>query len=342
MFEPMNLGIEQELSEKIDVRVVNHRNRFARIFYSRYLELLPTTIKYYNGTKYPELQVDWLKVEVMLRSNYDVIIGETAQGNIRILGVSKQRMTPSDPANILITKPLRGKDIYWTIPKDQRLPRMKEITDIDGAQSGNFVVLRNKVFAYNSDYEIIQHYTSELAEIVLSRYSLKMQAKISTFLIGEPNDQTVDNIAEALYNGSPITKVTGFFDPDEHIKEWNNGNVGTMLAELKREYQNTLNELNAILGFSSLGVDKESGVTDTEANSGKAYTTANGNIYLTARNNGCKLLNKRYGYDIHPLFDDNAISTLTVMSEKGGSDNGSNNGQYNASPTISIDKGGEE
>ena len=98
MFEPRDLGIEQELSEKIDVRVVNHRNRFARIFYSRYLELLPTTIKYYNGYKYPELQVDWLKVEVMLRSNYDVIIGETLQGNIRILGVAKQRMTPSDPA----------------------------------------------------------------------------------------------------------------------------------------------------------------------------------------------------------------------------------------------------
>lgn len=341
MFEPRDLGIEQELSEKIDVRVVNHRNRFARIFYSRYLELLPTTIKYYNGYKYPELQVDWLKVEVMLRSNYDVIIGETLQGNIRILGISKRKLTPSDPANILITKPLSGKDIQWVIPKDQRLPRMKEITDIDGAQSGNFVVIRNKVFAYNSDYEIIQHYTSELAEIVLSRYSLKMQAKISTFLIGEPNDQTVNNIAESLYNGSPITKVTGFFDPDEHIKEWNNSNVGGMLAELKREYQNTLNELNAILGFSSLGVDKESGVTETESNSGKAYTTANGNIYLTARNNACKLLNKRYGFEIHPLFDDNAISTLTVMTE-GGSSNGSDNSLFDANIASQFNKEGKE
>lgn len=340
MFEPMNMGIEQELSEKIDVRVVNHRNRFARIFYSRYLELLPSTIKYYNGNQIPT--VDWLKVEVMLRSNYDVIIGETSLGNIRVLGVSKQRMTPSDPANVLAAKPLRGKDIQWVIPKELRLPRMKEITDVDDAQSGNFVVFRNKTLAYNSDYEIIQHYTNELAEIVLSRYSLKMQAKISTFLIGEPNDQTVNNIAESLYNGSPITKVTGHFDPDEHIKEWNNSNVGGMLAELKREYQNTLNELNSILGFSTLGVDKESGVSEGESNSGKSYTTANGNIYLTSRNNACRLLNKRYGYEIHPLFDDNAISTLTVMNEQGGNDNGSDNSFLNASLASRISEGGEE
>ena len=340
MFEPMNMGIEQELSEKIDVRVVNHRNRFARIFYSRYLALLPSTIKYYNGDQIPT--VDWLKVEVMLRSNYDVIIGETSLGNIRVLGVSKQRMTPSDPANVLATKPLRGKDIQWVIPKELRLPRMKEITDVDNAQSGNFVVFRNKTLAYNSDYEIIQHYTNELAEIVLSRYSLKMQAKISTFLIGEPNDQTVNNIAESLYNGSPITKVTGHFDPDEHIKEWNNSNVGGMLAELKREYQNTLNELNSILGFSTLGVDKESGVSEGESNSGKSYTTANGNIYLTSRNNACRLLNKRYGYEIHPLFDDNAISTLTVMNEQGGNDNGSDNSIFDASLANRISEGGKE
>ena len=197
MFDTTKIGIEQELSEKIDVRVLNHRNRFARIFYSRYLELLPTTIKYYNGDQLKA--IDWLKVEIMLRNNYDVIVGETVLGNIRVLGVSKQRMTPSDPANILMTKPLRGKDIQWVIPKELRLPRMKEITDVDNAESGNFVVFRNKTLSYNSDYEIIQHYTNELAEIVLSRFSLKMQSKISTFLIGTPNDQTVNNIAESLY-----------------------------------------------------------------------------------------------------------------------------------------------
>lgn len=340
MFNTTDLGIEQELSEKIDVRVINHRNRFARLFYSRYLELLPTTIKYYNGNQLKA--VDWLKVEVMLRNNYDVIIGETVLGNIRVLGISKQRMTPSDPANILMTKPLTGKHIQWIIPKELRLLRMKEITDIDNAESGNFVVFRNKALAYNSDYEIIQHYTNELAEIVLSRFSLKMQSKISTFLIGTPNDQTVNNIAESLYNGSPITKVTGHFDPDEHIKEWNNSNAGSMLAELKREYQNTLNELNSILGFSTLGVDKESGVSEGESNSGKSYTTANGNIYLSSRNNACRLLNKRYGYDIHPVFDDNAISTLTIMNAFGGEDTGSNNGNTNADIKGRISKEREE
>ena len=115
-----------------------------------------------------------------------------------------------------------------------------------------------------------------------------------------------------------------------------------MLAELKREYQNTLNELNSILGFSTLGVDKESGVSEGESNSGKSYTTANGNIYLSSRNNACRLLNKRYGCDIHPVFDDNAISTLTIMNALGGDDTGSNNGNTNADIKNGIIKEREE
>lgn len=316
MFPDMqNYGLEQELSEKVAKRVVYHRNRFARMLNSRYLEILPSTIVYKNGDI---TAVDWLKVEVALRYGYDAVIGETRSGAIRFLGFITNPLSPTDPTNFLQSNPLTNKDIQFVIRESDRCDFYKEITDIDDCQTGNMVVLRNKTINYTSDYEIIQHYTSELAEIVCSRFSLKMQAKITTFFIGESGDETVNQIAEAIYNGSPYVKVDGFFDPDEHIQTYDGTSIPQLLTELKREYQNTLNELNAMLGFSVLGVDKESGVNGDEAKSGKAYTTANGNIYLKSRLNGIKRLNKRYSLNIIPMFDDNAISTLTLYDMKEG------------------------
>lgn len=311
-------GLEQELSEKIAQRVVYHRNRFAKILYSRYLEILPSTIVYKNGNV---TSVDWLKVEVALRSGYNAVIGETRSGAIRFLGFVTNPLSVTDPANFLISQPLTDSDIQFCIRESDRCDSYKEISDIDNCQTGNMVVLRNKSINYTNDYEIVQHYVSELAEIVCSRFSLKMQAKITTFFIGESGDETVNQIVNALYNGSPAVKVDGFFDPDEHIQQFDSSSVPQLMTELKREYQNTLNELNAMLGFSVLGVDKESGVNGAEASSGKAYTTANGNIYLKSRLNGIKRLNKRYNINIIPMFDDNAISTLSLMEEKEGKDN---------------------
>src|SRR5699024_4314974 len=118
---------------------------------------------------------------------------------------------------------------------------------------------------YISDSEVIHHYTMELAELVLSRYSISMQAKINTFFMGESNDSTINQIIDDLYNGSPYIKVNHLFDPKDNIFTIQNENLATNFQELKREYQNKISELNNMLGINSLAVEKSSGVSDTEA-----------------------------------------------------------------------------
>ncbi|QBZ69517.1 capsid and scaffold protein [Enterococcus phage vB_EfaP_Efmus1] len=344
MFNPQfNDGLESELRLKVAERVTTHRDRFARILYNRYLEILPTIITYVDLSD-KKLAVDWLKVEVALRGGYDCIIGETRSGAIRLLGISTNKLTVSDPANFVISDPLNGRDIQWLVSEEHRLPIMKEITEIDDCQTGNFIVLRNKILNYTSDYEIVKHYAMELAEIVCSRYSLKMQSKITTFIIGEPNDQTAEQIVESLYNGAPFVNITGAFDPDEHIQTFDGSNISTLMTELKREYSNALNELNSMIGLSGLGVDKESGVTESESNSGEAYQTANGNVNIESRKNGLDKLNKRYGAKVYPVMNDKMVTKLTILNEKLGGEqqNGSNNNLPNGYPTNGTPETGEE
>src|SRR5699024_368955 len=149
-----------------------------------------------------------------------------------------------------------------------------------GARSGNFVVLRNKTLNYQSDMSILDHYIDELAEIVLSRYSISMQVKISTLFLGEPGDESMNQLITSIYNGNPYIEGSKLFDPDEQIYHMQNEGIAQNFQELKREYQNKISELNNMLGLNSLAVEKSSGVSDTEADSNRAYTTSNANIYL--------------------------------------------------------------
>ena len=143
-----------------------------------------------------------------------------------------------------------------------------------------------------------------------------MQAKISTVIRGEANDEDVEQITQDLYNGSPFIKTTKFFDPDESILSINEGQgLISALPELKREYQNNIAELNNILGLTSLAVDKESGVSQSEAESNKAYQKANAGIYLQARNEKLKHYNDKYKTKLKASFRDEIASELSSLEK---------------------------
>src|SRR5690606_25772792 len=133
-------------------------------------------------------------------------------------------------------------------------------------------------------YQILDHYIDELAEIVLSRFSIAMQVKINTIFLSEPGDETISQLITDIYNGAPGIKASKLFDPNEQIYHMENAGIAANFQELKREYQNKLGELNNMLGMNSLAVEKSSGVSDEEAQSNRSYTTSNANIYLDARN----------------------------------------------------------
>ena len=306
-------GVLQSLSDDVGRRVIAHRDRFTRIFYQRYLEMLPSTITYYNGDT---VAVDWLKVEYALRANYDVIIGQDAVGNIQMLGYANSRMTVSNIQNYLTAQyPLTYDNVQWIIPHHLKPPRkgFKEITRQDNFQTGSFVVLRNKTVNYVSDNELIEHYIMELAEIVCSRYSVTIQAKMLTIFLGDINDETINQAVSAYINGDPVLKMSKKFDPEEQIIQLEPKEVAQLLGVLKTEYQNKISELNASIGLNSLAVDKQSGVSDTEAKSSRAFTTNVGNIYIDGRQNALDGLNKRFNYDIYAMYNDDAISKMTVI-----------------------------
>lgn len=307
-------GLKSDLAEQLQERVIQHRDRFAKIFYYKYLEMLPSLIGYKN---IEATSIDFLKVEVALMNNHDVVIGQANNGKIQVLGLTTSRDTSENPVNLFTTKLLNKNNIKFVIPTHLIPQEMKEISFQDDCKTGNFVVLRNKTLNYVSDIEIIKHYTAELAEVVLSRYSLTMQTKILTFFLGDENDTTTDKLVSDLYNGAPMVKASKLFDPDENIVHMQNDNISQVFTELKSEYQNRISELNNMLGINSLAVEKESGITDTEAKSNRSFTTAIANIKIESRNTPINKLNKRFGRNIEVVYNDEVASELNdVIKEE--------------------------
>lgn len=302
--------IEQSFKEKIKQRVVYHRNRFYKLIYNRYAEILPFTISYENIDE--RFKVDLIQLESMLRHNYNVAIGEDVTGDIVILGY----VNLSNKNNFdyhYLPKTYTKKDINFIINEAYILPEYNQLNQYN--KNGNFIVIQNKVYNYINDYEIIEHYAEEIAEISLSRFSLILQAKVMTFFRGDLNGDDLEEVIDDLFNGAPAIKTSVQFDVNENIIRFDNGNITSTLTELKREFQNKLSELNSMLGLSSLGVDKESGVSDEEAQSNASFKKSNENIYLFARNNALKFLNERYEMDIHAEFSENMIKELSSLEK---------------------------
>lgn len=322
-----HVGVETELSQDISLRVIEHRNRFRKLIFNRYLEFLPLLINYTNKDS---VAIDFLQLETALRQGYQVVVGKSRNGQIMILGYIKNNhyKNSSDFMNNFnfdFERRLNEKDIYFTIPKYLQPEYALEIQHFDNCKSGDFIVMRNKPVNLNNDYEIISHYCDELAEIILSRFSLIMQSKFAKIFKSEVNDETVNQFITQLFNGSPFIKVAGLFDAEEDIIDLASDYVNNALVEMKREYQNKISELSNFLGVNSLAVEKESGVSDTEAKSNRSFTTSNSNIYLRGRD-PIKMLNQRFDLDIQPFYDDEATSQIDIKNMATDNYGGGSNG----------------
>lgn len=330
-------GVKEEGAEDIGQKVIEHRNSFHRLLNSRYRELLPMLIVYQHPDN-PDIHVDWLSVEMALRQNYRVAIGDTTQGTIGVLGVVKdtKHKQGTTPANLFQNKRYTEQNIEFTLPAQYRYDKYLELSHQDDFKTGNFVVLENKPFSLVSDFDIVYHYSIELAEITTSRFSLSMQSKIVTFFIDEIGNESVNKLVNQLYNGFPYVKTSKLFDPEEQIVQMNNDGLANNFVELKREYQNKLSELNNMLGVNSLAVEKASGVSDVEAKGNQSFTGANANIYLESRNHALKGLNKKYGLNIKAVYNDNVKSELSLTegedllkADMGGGESEDNNNPRN-------------
>lgn len=305
--------IQDSLKNNLKLRGIEHRNRFINMFISRYREMLPHLI-IYKGIDITSINP--LKLENSLRSGYNVVVGQANNGKIMILGYINSPVSGYESANDMLGNDLYTKENINFVVSPDLIPKyMNEISNYNDCQTGNFIVLKNKALNYLNDNTILEHYTVELAEIVLSRFTISMQTKINTFFIGDPNDETINQLVSDLYNGSPFVTVTKLFDPKDNIYTLDNGNLSQVFSELKREYQNKISELNSMLGINSLSVEKNSGVSDVEAKSNRGFTSSNSNIYLNTRQNELDKLNKRFNLDISVMYDDDVASQLSFKGD---------------------------
>lgn len=303
--------IQLDITTKIYERIQEHRNNFHDIMCNRYLEFLPLTISYEHTDDH---LINKVRLENILRCGYGAVIGELTTGKIGLLGyITTQKKNPL--STFVNLEKYNQNDIDFILSPALRLSKYEELSDIDNYENGNFIVIWNKPLNYNNDYAIVKHYVDELTEIIVSRFSIIMQAKINTFLRDEFGSEDMSEIASDLYNGKPWIKTTSKFDPEEHIISISNTAFVSALTELKRTYQNIISELNSMLGLNSLGVDKESGVSQTEANSNRSFKKANENIYLRSRNEQLEKLNAKYGTHFHAEYVDSMVQELSSLEK---------------------------
>lgn len=304
--------LESSIDSKLTDKVINRRNQTYHLFKARYAEMLPFLITYKQNEN---TAIDPIKIQVALSQNRLPVVGKTKNDKIMFLGLVKNDLTITDPDNFFSYQILTSNDIEYKIPKPFVLENSTEITNLDDCATGEFVVIRNKALHFTDDYQIIDYYAQELAEICASRYSLIMQAKFQTWFKSDVGDESINQMITEIYNGSPFIKSSDYFDPEEQIIHVDNPNLSQNLESLKKEYQHKLSELNTMLGINSLAVDKESGVSDVEAKSNSAFTTTNANIKIESQQNSINRLNKRYNLNISVLYNDDAISELSEISE---------------------------
>lgn len=316
-YQTKNNEIQQEHSMDVEETIVFHRQRFRNIIYSRIVEALPLLINYDNKKC---VAIDFLTLELNLREGQNVVVGMMTNGEIGILGITNSikkssRLTLNNAPTVL-TK----NDINFRIHPSLRLDEYKEITSYDNYTSGEFVVLSNKYISQMNDSTIINHYTDELTEIVVTRFSLIIQGKFSKAFISEINDETINQLITKLHNGSPFVKLGSAFSVQDSIQDITSTVQVQMLSELKREYQNKINEMLTFFGIDNIAIDKNSGVSNGEVVSNNPFTNVNANVYLKGRE-PIKHLCKRYNLpEIKPYFSANVQAELSEQNQ------GANNG----------------
>ena len=292
------LGLGQELTSELGEKVVYHRDQFHEWFVGRYIEGL-TALFSYNFGGYP---IDTQALEIALRQGYGVAVGTDINNNFCIYGYVKTANYNNYNINYLLAPrtPIKGSEIFWTLPASLRPDGYKDITEItsqDSAVSGRFVVFWNKALNFTNDFRIIENYADELSEIVASRFSLEIQSKVTTIFMSDVGDETINQMVSKLYNGTPFVKTGSNFDVRENVYKIGNDGVGDTLQTLKNEYQNKIAELNSVFGLNVLSFEKASGVSETESQGNSEYVSFNANVWLKPRQQALNLLNRHYATD---------------------------------------------
>lgn len=312
-----NGTVKQELSGNIKTKIIEHRDNYYQYLISHYAEIILNLRKYRKAPA----SLDTIRIEYLLRSGYQVIIGQNRAGYICLLGYANAFSGNAVPFNeSFLERYVDPKQITWTVPKNMIPIKPQPIRRENGATTGDYICITNKSFSFVNDFQTVEMYAQRIAEIQASRFSLIMQSKISTVFQFENGDETANQLIEDIYNGAGFVKVDNYVQPDRQIMHVGGQEVISALETLKTAYKEEVDELNNQLGINSVGIQKASGVSAEESDSNNEYVQTATAIYLTPINRQFALLNKRFGTKIYAY-----MNTLESGAEKPKEEQNENN-----------------
>lgn len=296
--------INNNLQEKLENRLIRYRDNSYHMFLGRYIENLLSLFVYYSDVDLKlKYDFDYNDLEFLLRYYSSAVVGVSSDkivvlGSVNDINVNYVYNKPRVYANKL------------------RLNIDYLDTGYKNYQFDYYVSCYNRKLDYISDINIIKHYAELYAETDLSIFSATMQSKITTFLqLSDIDNEDGNELIEKLYNGSGYIKTSELFNVERQIKQYNPIN-SDLISNLHRNMELIVNALNTYIGIESLGINKESGVSDIEAQSNSSIKQAHQNSYLFSRLQFLELIKKLTGLVIKCEVSTESLLTLSSMERK--------------------------
>lgn len=310
-------GVEISQKDKATQMIIRQRNAYRKIIFNRYHEIILNIRDYINVP----VSFNKLKCEYFLRSGMAVAVGKDALDNFQLLGTVNDTNTVTNAFTPYANKRLTGKDINFVIPKNLipfDLKNYQEITELDNAQTGDFVILRNKPFTFTNDMAIVNFYADRLAELMASRLSLILQAKVTSVIpVENGNSEDADQIAANLLNGAPYLIMNkDRMRLKDMVVTIGDSSIPERIKTLKTAFNDEQNELNNMLGINTVGVDKASGVSDKEADSNNDYVTSTTNMYIRGVQHGLDLYNTRFNKKMYVYMNQPSLAELKLGGDE--------------------------
>lgn len=144
----------------------------------------------------------------------------------------------------------------------------------------------------------VLYFVAQLYELARSKDVNIKQLKLqSLFTATEDNALTVKKIIDEIDNNNWAVIVDKTMQLDEIVKAVQTG-VKCYTAELRDEYNATMNEALTYFGINNSNTDKRERLITDEANANNQLIDSCAEMFLESRQRACEAINERFGLNI--------------------------------------------
>lgn len=238
------------------------------------------------------------RAEYGLSYDYHIVLARDKFGRDRVAGyIPNKAKTASDPRN-LFTEANRGatkSDIVFFNNRGWQYPEhMIELSEFTPSSPNGFVVLRNKLVDYTSDQQKLRVMLAHWLKIQASLLLTIEASKLLILFKSDPNNDTIKNAVNEMWNNSLILEVGQSFDFEDSMQVLDT-KVHDRIKTLEDASRDQLNNIHARFGLSAKSTEKESGISEIELQKNDDANNSRERVYLGAINDVLALYNANYG-----------------------------------------------